>query len=1061
MKKQNKWLDNFGKADNANESNVSMSDDFVGLSYDTSGRNYSPAWGGQFQTGGTLPGSPGFMYARTVNPAPSEGKYAKKTMPSAQNGQEMKFYQEGLDWKPKSMQDGGQQPLRVSTTDPEYRKLYENRQVGSWSPQYQAYNLPDLPEVTVTGEDESLKEAMYQGSNRFLQNALQISNAPQEKMMELITGKQQTPSQAWGFQNPGDWFDSPQSFGKNVGNLWLDTVVDPFTLTGGVGALGDVAGDIASYEARKLLKKGVFPFTYDADIVKNIPENIRRVNKGLAKKMPERFTKAVADVPKGFVLNMIRNREDALGTYLGLQKGGRNIKYSGVDDTTGFDKYTLSSHTPLNSTEARYISRKLQDNIKKIQSNKAIVEKDNIFHLMGGYSQFLSPDQKSIMYRDIWDLQPLKNVEEYKGVKLPKFIRNSEVSDFIPGAKPFVSEGKLGDIKTRYAQYPYKSIYARINDELDNFPIDALDLDDVENYEKFRKAAINNLKDEIIQNRGPITGFERPRYYPSERKVVDISPYFKVSKKKQGGVIKDNRGQWDHPGEITEIDSPYITMQGVPYSVLGVSDTGDTKLMEPGKDYKFKGKKVTEYPMAQKGLTVEKSNSDQSLYNTNDFIFSESELKDPIFKERINNCVSGNCLGDASTYFNTYVAPKLKSPNMWDIKDKYGITSGEDHPRINEYGTSADSWDIHGLLREKGAIANFTAPINSKNPFEKYVTDGELTKQQRDEYLKNLKLPVGSIISSGYNVNAKDAYNEKMGLESTNHSAIVVGYDESGVPIVAEFVGNKGSGIRRMDKMLYNSSISNITTPKEYKDFTFDKVGDAKDYSPLSLSINSKEYDDDEFIPFKKSLEKNKAKYANVFGLGDQEYNELARTASAIALTETRGGDDSTVRWKGIVPIPSYLTDKLGIGESTGITQLNESDIFKDERIGKKLKELGITEKNYDPWNPEHISAATIATLVYKKPYQRQLFEKKGNNKNLSEAEKDYYTYWNPSIPAKGQAYGDAENIKRFKKNYDLISFQKGGTVGINQLDAQPKKKLNQLLNFTNNPDKNWLDKYQ
>jgi hypothetical protein len=37
-------------------------------------------------------------------------------------------------------------------------------------------------------------------------------------------------------------------------------------------------------------------------------------------------------------------------------------------------------------------------------------------------------------------------------------------------------------------------------------------------------------------------------------------------------------------------------MQGVDYPVLGVSDTGDKKLMQPGKDYKFKGSKVTEYP---------------------------------------------------------------------------------------------------------------------------------------------------------------------------------------------------------------------------------------------------------------------------------------------------------------------------------------------------------------------------------------------------------------------------------------------------------------------------------
>jgi len=65
--------------------------------------------------------------------------------------------------------------------------------------------------------------------------------------------------------------------------------------------------------------------------------------------------------------------------------------------------------------------------------------------------------------------------------------------------------------------------------------------------------------------------------------------------------IKDDRGQWAHPGEVTEIGSNEITMQGVDYPVLGISDTGDTKMMEPGKDYKFKGKKVTEYPMMKKG----------------------------------------------------------------------------------------------------------------------------------------------------------------------------------------------------------------------------------------------------------------------------------------------------------------------------------------------------------------------------------------------------------------------------------------------------------------------------
>ena len=74
------------------------------------------------------------------------------------------------------------------------------------------------------------------------------------------------------------------------------------------------------------------------------------------------------------------------------------------------------------------------------------------------------------------------------------------------------------------------------------------------------------------------------------------------SYKKGEKVIKDEMGQWAHPGEITEINSPYITMKGVPYPVLGVSDTGDVQMMYPEQEYKFKGKKVREYPMAKNGI---------------------------------------------------------------------------------------------------------------------------------------------------------------------------------------------------------------------------------------------------------------------------------------------------------------------------------------------------------------------------------------------------------------------------------------------------------------------------
>ena len=72
-----------------------------------------------------------------------------------------------------------------------------------------------------------------------------------------------------------------------------------------------------------------------------------------------------------------------------------------------------------------------------------------------------------------------------------------------------------------------------------------------------------------------------------------------IPKAQNGGVIEDDRGQWAHPGKITKINSNKITMKGVNYPVLGISDTGDKKMMQPGKDYKFDGNSVTEYPMAK------------------------------------------------------------------------------------------------------------------------------------------------------------------------------------------------------------------------------------------------------------------------------------------------------------------------------------------------------------------------------------------------------------------------------------------------------------------------------
>jgi hypothetical protein len=139
------WLDKYNDGGpiqpNYNDYSVSAGPGFEGDGYSNVGRNYSPAWGGQFAMGGSvggatqgIPGATGFMYARTGT-TPSNGKYAKKTKASAQNGTEMKYYQEGLDFKPKSISRDGSQLVKLDQLS--NFTNYNTKQPGGWLDKYQ------------------------------------------------------------------------------------------------------------------------------------------------------------------------------------------------------------------------------------------------------------------------------------------------------------------------------------------------------------------------------------------------------------------------------------------------------------------------------------------------------------------------------------------------------------------------------------------------------------------------------------------------------------------------------------------------------------------------------------------------------------------------------------------------------------------------------------------------------------------------------------------------------------------------------------------------------------
>jgi hypothetical protein len=167
------------------------------------GFDYNGAWGGTMQLGGSLPGAGGFMYARVG--APSNGPYAKKTKASAQNGGEMKFYQEGLDWKPRNISRDGSEISQA--------------QMGTM----------------VTPLDFSKPLGTLEGVS-------EVMSAPARTATYLLTGKYQDPSQALGIKNP-------------VGAFVTDAILDPVNLLG-VGAAGKV-GKAAKAAVKASKESGV------------------------------------------------------------------------------------------------------------------------------------------------------------------------------------------------------------------------------------------------------------------------------------------------------------------------------------------------------------------------------------------------------------------------------------------------------------------------------------------------------------------------------------------------------------------------------------------------------------------------------------------------------------------------------------------------------------------------------------------------------------------------------------------------------------------------------------
>lgn len=77
--------------------------------------------------------------------------------------------------------------------------------------------------------------------------------------------------------------------------------------------------------------------------------------------------------------------------------------------------------------------------------------------------------------------------------------------------------------------------------------------------------------------------------------------------------IKDNRGQWAHPGENTLItgdkNGTDITMNGVNNPLLAISNKNEKMVLYPGMNVHFDGNEVYEIPLkSQSGIHINPKN---------------------------------------------------------------------------------------------------------------------------------------------------------------------------------------------------------------------------------------------------------------------------------------------------------------------------------------------------------------------------------------------------------------------------------------------------------------------
>ena len=547
-------------------------------------------------------------------------------------------------------------------------------------------------------------------------------------------------------------------------------------------------------------------------------------------------------------------------------------------------------------------------------------------------------------------------------------------------------------------------------------------------YTKFKKPVIEPVYQPNNQVRNTQRTVVPPK--PVTTKMSSLSPNLDI--KNTQNVIDDGRNETiNHLGTI-KYRNEFIKEYGEPAWNRATNKRqmgGESNWLDK---YQTGGDKSGEAPTAR------------TKYNVNNFILSKEEIEQnkQVFDYRKIECSegTGGCLGTANKYYNKYIAPVLGAPSSWDQLEEAGFASGRPESPDNPLGETLDAWETYKHVDAGGKVL-FNA------------------LKEKDTDLSRLKLTIGSIVGMGDRGTdrnkGKETYNLKKGVGDSNHSGMVIGYTEDGEAYVFDSVYgyNKISDLK--DK---EYKITNIIAPKSTLNNTFENVKElsGNDYTPLKLDYSKfeydKDFDKDEFVPFVKNLESNKYFWSNLLGTNDKEYDELARQATALTISETEGGNDNIWRpWHGI-PVPAYLADKMGVTSSVGMTQINKENIknlWSNPSIAKKLNGAGLFKtfaeaqrstrtnmaikgfkrEELDMFNPKHAAFVTMLLLKDNESVKNRNAKREGNVE-LTDAERSHYQWHRPKALATGKAEKESLALKKFTNAYERLELkQQGGDI--------------------------------